>query len=106
MAGDYPEWLVERVAAAAARGMDDTTDLYGDNPYTGKPWSADYIHEWEDAAVAVLDALEFTKRFSSGQLVAGRYVSWNHMAPATHYYCYRAQTEWREVPKTTDSVVD
>lgn len=52
---DYPEALIRKVAAAAARGVDDTTDLYG----ADRTWPADYIHEHEQGAVAVLDALGF-----------------------------------------------
>lgn len=103
MAGDkYPEWLIERVAAA----MLDTpaASMPGLKMFSSDDESD--VMDVRDLAVRVLDALEFKKIFSSGQLVAGRYVSWNLIGPRTDYYAYRAQTEWREVPDSTDSVVD
>jgi len=58
---EYPEWLVREIAAAAARGVDDTLDLYGPMfpDESDKGWSPNYIHEWERGAVEVLDALGF-----------------------------------------------
>lgn len=106
MTSKYPDWLIQRVARAAAQGTDTTEDLYGTDPTTGKPWSAMYIYEWEQGAEAVLDALNFRRKTSHGLVVAGSGLvyqaatldPWNPDSPklpALESWC--AHTEWIEV---------
>jgi len=57
---EYPEWLIDGVAAAIAEGVDDCTGLFdptGDGDEM--PHSENYINEMREGAVAVLDALGF-----------------------------------------------
>ena len=104
MSDEYPKWLIQRVAAAFWNAQMDSSGDYDydylvERAKTGEGDYAEILAGIHAGSVGVLDALGFKRRFSSGQLVAGQYVSWNLIGPRTDYYCYRSQTEWMEVPK-------
>lgn len=58
---EYPEWLIRMVAEAGARGV-DAADLYSVDPDFG-PLPQEYITEWEQGAVAIMEALHFAPEY-------------------------------------------
>jgi hypothetical protein len=89
----YPDWLIRKVAAAGAKGVDDCNNLYTDGKH-----SKDYIEEWEAGAEAILDALGFEEHHDRGILIGGVL---HHCFPTTPevrmYSKWVSRTEWRGV---------